>query len=52
MNQLSFIDDIKSDLCYQYYLRDSKEIFDPFAGWGERHSKAIEWGKEYLVFKK
>ena len=36
-----------SDLCYEFYLRDSKKVFDPFAGWGERHSKAIEWGKQY-----
>ena len=39
-----------SDLCYEFYLRDSKEIADPFAGWGERHSKAIEWGKKYTGF--
>ena len=39
-----------SDLCYQFYLRDSENIVDPFAGWGERHSKAIEWGKNYIGF--
>lgn len=37
-----------ADLCYQFYLRDATKVFDPFAGWGERHSKAIEWGKEYI----
>ena len=36
-----------SDLCYQFFLRDAKQIFDPFAGWGERHVKAKEWDKEY-----
>ena len=39
-----------SDLCYQFFLRDSVKIVDPFAGWGERHSKAVEWGKEYTGF--
>jgi DNA modification methylase len=36
-----------ADLCYEFYLRDAERVFDPFAGWGERHSKAIEWGKAY-----
>tara|TARA_R110000824_G_scaffold51168_1_gene142935 strand:- start:202 stop:963 length:762 start_codon:yes stop_codon:yes gene_type:complete len=36
-----------ADLCYQFFLRDSEHIVDPFAGWGERHFKAIEWGKNY-----
>lgn len=39
-----------ADLCYELYLRDSRCIVDPFAGWGERHSKAIEWGKEYFGY--
>ena len=39
-----------SDLCYEFYLRNSTKILDPFAGWGERHSKAIEWGKNYTGF--
>jgi len=38
------------DLCYSFYLRDSKNIFDPFAGWGERHVKAIEYDKTYIGF--
>ena len=39
-----------SDICYQYYLRDHRVIVDPFAGWGERHSKAIEYKKEYFGY--
>ena len=39
-----------SDLCYEYYLRDKRHIVDPFAGWGERHAKAIEYGKEYFGY--
>jgi len=39
-----------ADLCYEYFLRDSKNIFDPFAGWGERHSKALEYNKNYIGF--
>lgn len=39
-----------SDLCYQFFLRDSTKIVDPFAGWGERHAKALEWGKDYVGF--
>lgn len=39
-----------SDLCYEFFLRDSTQIADPFAGWGERHSKALEWGKGYKGF--
>jgi hypothetical protein len=39
-----------SDLCYQFFLRDSENIVDPFAGWGERHAKALEWNKQYTGF--
>jgi hypothetical protein len=39
-----------SDLCYEFYLRDCFNIVDPFAGWGERHSKAIEYNKEYFGY--
>lgn len=39
-----------SDLCYEYFLRDKEVIFDPFAGWGERHKKALEYGKQYTGF--
>lgn len=38
------------DLCYQLFLRDSEHVLDPFAGWGERHSKALEWEKQYTGF--
>lgn len=37
-------------LCYELYLRDSKRIFDPFAGWGERGFYAAQYGKEYTGF--
>ena len=37
-------------ICYELYLRDCKTIFDPFAGWGERHRYAKEYGKEYTGF--
>ncbi len=39
-----------SDLCYQFFLKDCKNIIDPFAGWGERHAKALEWDKRYVGF--
>ena len=39
-----------SDICYEFYLRDSKNVFDPFAGWGERAEKAKEWNKNYIGF--
>ncbi|MCP5016238.1 MAG: hypothetical protein GY938_13345 [Ketobacter sp.] len=37
-------------VCYELYLRNCEHIFDPFAGWGERHSYAKEYGKEYVGF--
>jgi DNA modification methylase len=37
-------------LCFELYLRDSKYIFDPFAGWGERGFYAREYGKKYRGF--
>jgi hypothetical protein len=36
--------------CYEYFLRSSDTIFDPFAGWGERHAKAVEYNKLYTGF--
>ena len=48
-NYSGFPDDI-ADLCYSFYLRDALAIFDPFAGWGERHAKALHWGKMYVGF--
>lgn len=38
-------------VCYELYLRDCERIFDPFAGWGERHLYAREYGKEYTGFE-
>ncbi len=39
-----------SDLCFQLYLRDCQSVFDPFAGWGERHAAAQEHGIAYTGF--
>jgi len=39
-----------ADLCYEFFLREKRRIFDPFAGWGERHAKALEYGKDYVGF--
>lgn len=39
-----------SDLCFEIYLRDCEAVFDPFAGWGERHCAASEHGKKYIGF--
>ncbi len=37
-------------LCFQLFLRDATLVFDPFAGWGERHSAAIAAGRRYVGF--
>ena len=34
-------------LCYEFFLRDATSIYDPFAGWGERASKAAEYNIPY-----
>ena len=39
-----------SDLCYELFLRDATHVFDPFAGWGDRHAKAIEHGFRYTGY--
>jgi len=39
-----------SGLCLQLYLRDASNIFDPFAGWGERHCAVNGAGKSYTGF--
>jgi|TARA_R110002167_G_C12510261_1_gene637170 hypothetical protein len=39
-----------SDLCYELFLRDSTHVFDPFAGWGDRHAKALEHGVRYTGY--
>jgi hypothetical protein len=37
-------------LCMQLYLRECERLFDPFAGWGERHADAKAAGKEYVGY--
>jgi DNA modification methylase len=37
-------------LCCEFYLRDAKVVFDPFAGWGERGAAVIASGKEYIGY--
>jgi DNA modification methylase len=37
-------------LCYEFYLRDSDFVFDPFSGWGERHAEAIKFNKKYIGY--
>ena len=39
-----------SMLCYEFFLKNSSHIFDPFAGWGERHYYALKYGKEYVGY--
>jgi DNA modification methylase len=41
-----FPDEINT-LCFEFFLKNCNKIFDPFAGWGERASKAKEYGKDY-----
>ena len=37
-------------LCYELFLRDATLVFDPFAGWGERHHYATLYKKTYRGF--
>ncbi len=37
-------------LCYQLFLKESKLVFDPFAGWGERGRLATECSVPYLGY--
>jgi DNA modification methylase len=37
-------------LAMQLYLRECERLFDPFAGWGERHADAVAAGKEYVGY--
>lgn len=39
-----------SDICFEYFLRNQENIFDPFAGWGDRAVKAKQWDKKYTGF--
>ena len=34
----------------EYFLRDATTLFDPFAGWGERHIAAKNANKVYLGY--
>tara|TARA_B110000444_G_C18824088_1_gene589361 strand:- start:510 stop:1271 length:762 start_codon:yes stop_codon:yes gene_type:complete len=36
--------------CAEYFLREKKKIFDPFAGWGERHKVINNAGKSYVGY--
>jgi DNA modification methylase len=37
-------------LVYEFFLRDSTCVFDPFAGFGQRHWWAKKYGKKYIGF--
>lgn len=37
-------------MCVEYFLRDCKNIFDPFAGWGERSNVCNLYGKKYIGY--
>lgn len=39
-----------ASLAMQLFLRDATRLFDPFAGWGERHAAARSHGKDYVGF--
>ena len=39
-----------AEWCAEYFLRDAKVVFDPFAGWGERHKAVSNAGKKYTGF--
>jgi len=37
-------------LCCEFFLKNSTIVFDPFAGWGERHNAVKSAGKTYIGF--
>ena len=39
-----------AEWCMEYFLRNSKNLFDPFAGWGERHVAAKNANKNYIGY--
>jgi len=39
-----------AEWCMEYFLRDATTLFDPFAGWGERHVAAKNANKVYLGY--
>ena len=36
--------------CAEYFLKNKHNIFDPFAGWGERHKVIKDSGKNYIGY--
>jgi len=44
-----FLPDV-AEWCGEYFLRDATFVFDPFAGWGERHKAIKESGKLYFGY--
>ena len=39
-----------AEWCSEYFLRDANNIFDPFAGWGQRHKAVVDKGKNYTGY--
>jgi DNA modification methylase len=39
-----------ASLCFEFFMRDSTTVFDPFAGWGERGAAAAAHGRNYVGF--
>jgi|TARA_B110000967_G_C18705386_1_gene469954 DNA modification methylase len=39
-----------AEWCAEYHLRDNQIIFDPFAGWGERHNAIKNANKTYIGY--
>jgi DNA modification methylase len=39
-----------AEWCMEYFLRNTSTLFDPFAGWGERHVAAKNFDKVYLGY--
>ena len=39
-----------ADLCFEFFMRGRKHVFDPFAGWGERGFAANKYGVRYTGF--
>lgn len=39
-----------AEWCAEYHLRDASIIFDPFAGWGERHQAIKKAKKTYIGY--
>ncbi len=44
-----FLEDV-AEWCGEYFLRDATFVFDPFAGWGERHKAIINSNKLYFGY--